>query len=191
MELRTPGRRVVETVFGGLWLVLVGCSTASAQQVDADNRAGDRDRGDASATSDPAPVALQLEPPALASVGPGARAALNLEVVGWTVAFSSVPAVLFAITPFNCRLGRGGRGSSLTPGVVAGLTIGVGTVLAIVGTILRARRMRGIPRTRMMQRQALYRAPWARGVGLTALSLGTAIGTSYATALPIADQCLD
>ena len=64
-------------------------------------------------------------------------------------------------------------------------------ISAIIGTIVRARRMRGIPRTRMRQRQALYRSPWGRGAGLAALATGTALATLYATVLPIADQCLD
>ncbi|MCA9576853.1 MAG: hypothetical protein R3B40_26475 [Polyangiales bacterium] len=112
-------------------------------------------------------------------------------MTGWLVIASTVPAISFAVAPVNCRRFESGRGSRITPGAGAFIALGVGTAIAIVGSVLRARRMRNVPRTTLLERQALFRAPWARGVGLTALVVGTTFATSYGTVLRIGGQCLD
>lgn len=111
-------------------------------------------------------------PPILVSAGPGARLGLNLEASGWLTAFSSVGALGMALSPqFNCRRGR--------IGLLPGLTFGVGVSIGILGTVLRRRGLRDVPRTRVLQRQRLFRAPWARGLGLALQSMAT-FGTTFA-----------
>lgn len=152
---RARGWGLDRAVLGKLvcvWLAtLLASGTANAQRATAVGPTRDAD-----------------DVPTLASLGPPARVALNLEVAGWLTAVSSVPALGLALN-LNCGRGR--------IGLASGITFGIGVSVGIVGSILRARRFREVPRTRFMSRQALFRSPAGRGVGLALLSMATASTT--------------
>ncbi len=157
----------IEPAFLGMLIgvclaTILVCGTASAQNTAAAPPTGGVD-----------------DVPTLASLGPPARAALNLEVTGWVTALSSAPALALALSPrFNCGSGR--------LGLAPGITFGVGVTVGIVGSILRARRFRDVPRTRVTSRQGLFRSPSGRGLGLALLSMASG-GTTIATTVIGAD----
>ena len=120
------------------------------------------------------------------------RAALNLKTIGWLLVASSAPPTLFAIIPaINCRAGRGGRGSRMAPGAFAGAVFSIGATAAIIGTIWRSRRTRGMPSASEADRRALLRNPVARGLSLALLAAGATVSTLLGMLLPMATQCLD
>lgn len=110
------------------------------------------------------------------------RRALNLELAGWLIAVISVPG--FAVVPGTCYRARISYRATAA-------TVGFGISTGMVGTILRARRMRGHERLGFRARQGLFRSPVGRAFGMVGLMLGAAMVGVAIPAMEIPLRCTD